>query len=154
LTVVPVRPLNAPLVAAVNKKLSIASTVAVGLSERSSATAPATCGVAIDVPDHVAVAVSPVEMELVIAEPGACISTQLPQLLYDAFVSVESVAPTVMAVRSEAGETLHASWFSLPAATVVGIPAARKLAIARLRDDEKPPPRDMLATQRRPLVLQ
>ena len=71
LTVVPVRPLNAPLVAAVSKKLSIASTVAVGLSERSSATAPATCGVAIDVPDHEAVAVSLVEMELVIAEPGA-----------------------------------------------------------------------------------
>lgn len=44
----------------------------------------------------------------VISEPGAKMSTQDPQLEYDARVSVLVVAPTVIALAAEAGDVLHA----------------------------------------------
>ena len=51
-----------------------------------------------------------------------------------------------MAEGAEAGDVLHASEFSLPAATATIIPAARMEAMPRFSEDEKPPPIDMLAT--------
>ncbi len=52
--------------------------VAVGSPCRYSAAAPATCGVAIDVPLSVAVAVSEVYHDETMLEPGANRSTQVP----------------------------------------------------------------------------
>ena len=51
-----------------------------------------------------------------------------------------------MAEGAEAGDFVHASEFSLPAATATIIPAARMEAMPRFSVDEKPPPIDMLAT--------
>ena len=52
--------------------------VAVGVALRSSAAAPATCGVAMDVPLMVLVAEAPVCQADVMLEPGANRSRQLP----------------------------------------------------------------------------
>jgi hypothetical protein len=87
------------------------------------ATRPATCGVAIDVPEIVFVAVELPIQALVMLWPGAWISTTEPKLLKLAFVSAIVVAPTVMADGARAGETFAAFWFSLPAATVTWTPA-------------------------------
>jgi len=73
-----VRPVNAPVVAALSSAASTPSGVAVKSLEYISATAPATCGAAIDVPEYVAVAVSLDATELRMPEPGAKMSTQLP----------------------------------------------------------------------------
>jgi hypothetical protein len=62
--------------------------------------------VAIDVPLIVFVAVVPVCQALVIATPGASRSTQEPWLLNDA---ARSVAPTVSAAGTRAGEEAQAS---------------------------------------------
>lgn len=50
------------------------------------------------------------------------------------------------AETSEAGETLAASWASLPAATAMKTPAATALATAELTAVDLDPPRDMLPT--------
>ena len=71
------------------------------------ATTPATCGVAIDVPLIVFVAVSPDPHAEVIETPGANTSTQLPMFAHEAFVSVSSVALTVSAAPTLAGELLQ-----------------------------------------------
>jgi len=71
-------------------------------------------------------------------------------LLYEARASAEVVAPTVIAVGSDAGEELHASLFSLPAATAVMIPALRIDASPALSEADLLPPIDMLATHLRP----
>jgi len=98
-------------------------------------------------------AVSLVEMELVMAVPGAYRSRQEPQLLNEDRMSAESEAPTVMAEGAEAGDVLHASEFSLPAATATIIPAARMEAMPRFIEDENPPPIDILATHLRVRLL-
>jgi hypothetical protein len=54
--------------------------VAVGLAARWRAAAPATCGVAIDVPLIVLVAESPVCHAEAMLEPGAKMSRQEPKL--------------------------------------------------------------------------
>jgi hypothetical protein len=72
--------------------------------ESSSAAAPATCGEAIDVPLIVRIAeLLPIQAE-VMSTPGAEISTQLPVLLKVASASLLSVAPTVIAAGTRAGE--------------------------------------------------
>ena len=50
------------------------------------------------------------------------------------------------AAEAEAGETLHAFWFSLPAATEMNTPELASELVALLSADEKPPPSDMFAT--------
>jgi hypothetical protein len=82
--------------------------VAVGFVSRYAATTPATCGVAIDVPLIVFVAASPDPHAEVIETPGANTSTQLPKFAHEAFVSVSSVALTVSAAPTLAGELLQA----------------------------------------------
>lgn len=52
--------------------------VLAGFCARYSAAAPTTCGVAIEVPEMVLVAVSPVPHEEVIEEPGAKMSRTVP----------------------------------------------------------------------------
>ena len=87
------------------------------MSARKSAAAPATCGDAIDVPLSEAVAVLLVYHAERIATPGAKRSTHEPKFENEARRSALSVAPTVSASPVRAGDTLHAFWFSLPAAT-------------------------------------
>ena len=78
--------------------------------------APATCGVAIEVPLMVFVAVSLVFQDEVMLEPGAKMSRHVPKFENDARASVFVVAPTVFAAATRAGELLHAFAFELPAA--------------------------------------
>ena len=79
-----------------------------GLVSRNKAATPATCGVAIDVPEIVLVAVSLVLHDDVILLPGAKISTQVPKFENDERASVIVVEPTVIALAARAGELLQA----------------------------------------------
>ena len=89
---------------------------AVGFVSKNRAATPATCGVAIEVPEIVFVAVSLVFQDEVMLEPGAKISTHVPKLEKDERASVIVVDPTVIALGSRAGEELQASALLLPAA--------------------------------------
>jgi len=68
-----------------------------GLLPKTRATAPATCGQAMDVPDSDVDPVLEVWLADSIYLPGAKISRQLPQLLKLALESSLWDAPTVMA---------------------------------------------------------
>ena len=117
-----------------------------GLLCKYNAATPTTCGVAIEVPLMVAVAVL-LEMPAdVMDEPGAKISKHVPQLEYDARASVLVVAPTVMPSAVRDGELLQASAFSLPAARPYTTPALIELRTAVSSADDTPPPKLMLAT--------
>jgi hypothetical protein len=79
------------------------------------------CGVAIDVPLIVRVAVLLVDQADVMPTPGANQSTQLPKFAHEAFWSLLIVALTVIAWLTRAGDVLHAftAWpsaFPFPAA--------------------------------------
>ena len=89
---------------------------AVGFVSRNSAATPVTCGVAIDVPEIVLVAVSLVFHDDVMLLPGAKISRHVPKFENDERASVVVVEPTVIAVATRAGDCVHASTASLPAA--------------------------------------
>lgn len=104
--------------------------VAVGFTWRYNAMVPATCGVAMDVPLIVFVAVFELYHADVMFTPGALMSTQLPKLENDANPSLMSVAPTVIALGSLDGDELHAFAVLLPAATAYTTPAAVELATA------------------------
>src|SRR6185295_13032192 len=112
----------------------------------STAAAPATCGVAIDVPDSVLVAVEPVYQSETMPEPGANTSTQVPTLEYEARASVRSLAATVSAAAARAGDCVHASTLSLPAATETVTPSSTSAVIAASRLLLVAPPRLRLAT--------
>src|SRR3569832_37866 len=90
---------------------------ALGFVSKNSAATPATCGVAIEVPEMISVAVSLVLYDERISEPGAKISTHVPKFEKDERASVFVVAPTVIALDTRPGEELHAFRLSLPAAT-------------------------------------
>src|ERR1051325_1882474 len=83
--------------------------VAVGLSPMYSAAVPQTCGVAMEVPLMVFVAVVDVSQAEVMFTPGAKMSTQVPVLAHVGLWSVLSVALTVMAAGARAGEVVQAS---------------------------------------------
>ena len=95
------------------------SVVIVGSSDSSSAAAPATCGVAIDVPLRVSVALSSSSLAAKTLTPGPRMSTHGPKFDHWASVSVMLVAPTVIARGAFAGDVVHASagMMELPAAT-------------------------------------
>lgn len=112
----------------------------------SSATAPATCGVAIDVPEIVRVALSELVHAAVIELPGAWMSTHEPWLEKEDLASLLVVDPTVMASGADAGLLLQASPLSLPAATTTTTPASWAARTARLTASERPPPRDIEMT--------
>jgi hypothetical protein len=96
---------------------STAAGVAVGFPCRYSAATPTTCGVAIDVPLIVLVAVALVYHADVMLEPGAKMSTQVPKLENEDRASVLVVEPTVIAGAARAGEAVQALTLLLPAAT-------------------------------------
>src|SRR5688500_5875184 len=79
-------------------------------------------------------------------EPGAKMSTQVPQFENEERASVLVVEPVVTALAARAGETLQAFWFSFPAATTMVTPALWRLLMAVSSAEEAPPPRLMLAT--------
>ena len=81
---------------------------AVGFVSRNNAATPATCGVAIDVPEIVLVAVSLVFHDEVMLLPGAKMSTHVPKFENEERASVMVVEPTVIALAVRAGETLQA----------------------------------------------
>src|SRR4026208_2645929 len=89
--------------------------VAVGLVSRNNAATPVTCGVAIDVPEMVLVAVSLVFHDDVMLLPGAKMSTQVPTFENDERASLVVVEPTVIAFGKRAGETRQGSRFSFTA---------------------------------------
>ena len=82
---------------------------ALGFVSRNKAATPTTCGVAIEVPEIVLVAVSLVLHDEVILLPGAKMSTQVPKFENEERASVIVVEPTVIALATRAGEVLHAS---------------------------------------------
>src|SRR6476469_316861 len=86
--------------------------VAVGWSARYRAAAPATCGVAIDVP--LIVFVPPLSQSDVMFTPGAKMSVQVPKFENEARASLVAVALTVIASGTRAGEKPQASAFELP----------------------------------------
>src|SRR5687767_3157460 len=75
----------------------------------TAAGAPATCGLAIEVPLMAAVAVSPECPAPGTSTPGAMMSTQRPRLLNDAMLSFLSLAATVTAPGTRAGDHPQAS---------------------------------------------
>src|SRR5437773_1748459 len=82
-----------------------------------SASTPAACGLAIEVPLIVFVPLfSQVD---VMFTPGAYTSTQPPKFEKEALLSLMSEAATVSVPAALDGEELHASAFELPAATAV-----------------------------------
>ena len=81
---------------------------ALGFVSRNNAATPATCGVAIDVPEIVLVAVSLVLHADVILLPGAKMSTQVPKFENEERASLVVVDPTVIALAARAGDTLQA----------------------------------------------
>eukprot|EP00128_Syssomonas_multiformis_P010293 Colp12_sorted_trinity150504_noHs@10415 len=106
----------------------------------------------MEVPLIVLVAeLDPIQAE-VMPEPGAATSTHGPQLEYEAPLSDDVVAATVIASGALEGEYLHASAFELPAATATGTPAPTIRETAALSDEEYPPPKLMLATAGRTLL--
>ena len=78
----------------------------------------------MDVPLIVAAAAEEVIQADVIPAPGAKMSTQDPQLEKAERAPSLFMDATVIAVGAEAGEVVHASTFSLPAATTVTKPLA------------------------------
>src|SRR5205085_6022975 len=140
-----------PDVAFVVNALATAAGVAVVLPARYNAAAPHVCGVAIDVPLIVFVAVVDEYHDEVMCTPGAKMSTHVPVLAHTGFVSVLSVALTVIAAAARAGDVVQASTAlpaasPLPAATQKTTPALTAPVTASSRACDAPPPRDMLAT--------
>jgi hypothetical protein len=78
--------------------------VAAVFVDRYSATTPATCGAAIDVPDKLRNVEGEPMYAAVIEEPGAKTSTHRPQLEKEARASLGVDAPTVIATDADAGE--------------------------------------------------
>src|SRR2546427_13257534 len=90
--------------------------------------------------------VAPRSQSDLMADPGAYASTQIPQFEYDAFASVFSEAATVNTPLAPAGDELHASALSFPAATARNTPEFQRFVTAVLSAAQPPPPSDMLAT--------
>src|SRR5437868_14282396 len=83
--------------------------------------------------------------------PGAKMSTHVPVLAHTGFVSVLSVALTVIAAAARAGDVVQASTAlpaasPLPAATQKTTPALTAPVTASSSACDAPPPRDMLDT--------
>ena len=118
-----------------------------GLAERMAARAPATCGAAIDVPLNTEKLPLGTEERMLL--PGASRVRKVALLEKDDTVSCFVVDPTLTAEEMQAGADMAFVWPSLPEATTVVMPAARKASIATLVGSESqnvvndPPPRLM-----------
>jgi hypothetical protein len=73
---------------------------ALGFVSRNNAATPVTCGVAIDVPEIMLVAVSLVFHDDVMSLPGAKMSTQVPKFENEDRASLVVVQPTVIALAT------------------------------------------------------
>lgn len=91
-------------VAAERIDVMTSDTPRVGFADNTSAATPATCGVAIEVPEMVFVAVFDLCHAEVMLDPGAKRSTHDPKFEYDARASALVVAPTVNGEAARAGE--------------------------------------------------
>jgi len=127
------RPLSTPVVALLFSAWATSAGDAAGCASRYTAAAPATWGEAIEVPLNVVVATSLVKNAEVMFVQGANRSRQLPKLEYEALASDRFEAPAVRAWGALAGEWLHASSPSLPAATAYVTPALMEVWIASFR---------------------
>src|SRR5262249_31992209 len=135
-----------PVVALLTSESRTCCGVNDGFWASTRAAAPVTCGVAIEVPLIVFVAVSLVFQAEGMDEPGATMSRQVPMFENDDRASVLVVEPTVIAAGTRAGDVLHASALSLPAATAYVTPSAMELVTALSSVVSMPPPRLMFAT--------
>ena len=120
--------------------------VSVGRDSSSSASVPATCGAAIEVPLSMRSAVWLRQSGADTHWPGASRSTQLPKFEKTARLSVLSLAPTVIAPGTRAGERRQALLFSLPADTTTWKPASSRLRTASSSIGWASAPRLMLTT--------
>jgi hypothetical protein len=120
--------------------------VIVAFCESARAAIPATCGAAIEVPESVRVALSEVCPADTMFDPGANTSRQEPKFENDERSSVEVVDPTVIALGSPAGETVHALTVELPAATTNVTPSSTPRDTARSSAADRGPPRLRFAT--------
>src|SRR5690554_6394089 len=100
-------PLKTPVVALFTMAVWTCAGEAPGLVCRYRAAAPATCGVAIEVPDRVAVAVFDDGLADRMLTPGAWTSTQVPKFENEACALLMSVAPVSMPSLTRAGEPLQ-----------------------------------------------
>ena len=125
---------------------SVRTALAVLPTLNARATAPATCGEAIDVPEIAAVAVLLPIHDEVMPTPGAIMSTHLPRLLKLANASLISLAATVIAAGTRAGDDLQASCLEFPAATTTITPSFIRLFTAVSIAEEARPPRLIFAT--------
>ena len=79
--------------------------------------------------------------------PGASSEVKKDRFEYEAIVSFLLVAPTLIAVETQAGELMALTALLLPAEMTVAMPADRRLSIAGLTDEPShvevfvPPPR-------------
>src|SRR3990172_1470147 len=108
------------------KESSISSTVAVGLADFRTAHAPATCGVAIDVPLFAAKLFPGTDD--VIEEPGASKSKKLAVFEKLDMASVFVVELTLTTLDIHAGVLREFEEKSFPAAAIVAIPFERRLS--------------------------
>src|SRR5215475_9499083 len=116
---------------------SMASAETLGQAVRIAATAPATCGVAIEVPlknAYVLVLCGTVAIEDRMLVPGATRSTTDDMLENDEIASLLVDDATVVAVEMHPGAPTAAVRLSLPAAMAVRTPAFLRLSIEGLRE--------------------
>src|ERR1051325_7757061 len=110
--------------------LRVVDAEAPGLNCLYSAATPATCGEAIEVPLNVAVAVSELNQDDRIPEPGAKMSRHVPKFENEERASLVVVEPVVIAFAAGAGEEFHAFSLLFPAATATGTPELLRLLTA------------------------
>ncbi len=96
-------PVTTPVVESATSRSRTWAGVKLGFADSTNAAAPATCGVAIDVPLMVFVAVLDVDQADVMLEPGAKMSRQVPKFENDERASVCVVEPTVIAAADAGG---------------------------------------------------
>ena len=111
----------------VANSVRMSSTVAAGLACFRTAHAPATCGVAIEVPLKVVNAPPGVDESMSV--PGAKRSRSCDTFEKNATESISSTAPTLTAVEIQAGQEIALLQASLPDAATVAIPAAFRLSM-------------------------
>jgi hypothetical protein len=92
------------------------------------------------------VAVSELNHDDKMLEPGAKRSKHVPKFENDERASLVVVEPTVIAFAARAGDELQAFALLLPAATAIATPEFERLFTAVSRELEAPPPRLMFAT--------
>ena len=103
----------------------------VGDASRRTASAPVTCGAAIDVPSLNPYVSSTIDDSMSL--PGAKTSSSGPRLLKLETVSSSSVEPTVNAVEMQPGAPTALRKPLLPAEMTVATPAASRASMAVLR---------------------